>query len=100
MIVWGFLILLVIAVAVLIWLQFKNQSEQLQDLAKIQHLENKVIHLEDHLKRSLEIMQDLAKQVHLHQEGFEKASHKITQVELQNAELVNLLTKMIQPNDK
>lgn len=100
MIVWGFLILLMIAVGFLVWLQFKNQSEQLQDLAKIQHLEDKVIHLEDHLKRSLEIMQDLAKQVHVHQESFEKTNQKLMQIELQNAELVNLLTKIIQPNDK
>ena len=100
MLLWGFIILLAIAVAFLIWLQFKNQNEQLADLAKLQHVEDKVIHLEDHLKRSLEIMQDLAKRVHIQQETIEKSAQKMSQLEVQNAELVTLLTKVVQSNEK
>lgn len=97
-IVWGFILFLSAAVIFLIWLQFKNQNEQLVDLAKIQHLEDKVDHLEDHLKRSLELMQELAKKMHGQQENLDGALNKMHQIDAQNVELVNLLQKVTQSN--
>jgi hypothetical protein len=49
------------------------------------------------LKKTLEIMQDLAKKMHLQQEVLDQTTAKLQQVELQNAELVSLLTKVVDP---
>ena len=94
-ILWGFVLLLAAAVVFLIWFQFKNQNEQLADLAKLQHLEAKVDHLEDHLKRSLELMQELAKKMHGQQENLDGAMNKMHQIDTQNIELVTLLQKVV-----
>jgi Flp pilus assembly protein TadB len=50
MLIWGFLIVLLVAVAFLFWFQFKTSTVQSQDIYVAQ-LEEKVVHLELHLKR-------------------------------------------------
>lgn len=93
---WGFIFLLSLAVIFLIWLQFKNQDDNAEVQANL-HLEEKIVHLEANLKKTLEIMQDLAKKMHVQQEAMDHTSQKLQQVELQNAELVNLLAKVVVP---
>lgn len=93
-ILWAFIFLLTAAVIFLIWLQFKNQSEQLADLAKIQHLDAKVEHLEDHLKRSLELMQELANKMHGQQEQLNGSINKMHQIDAQNVELISLISQI------
>lgn len=95
---WGFLFLLSLAVIFLIWLQFKNQEDNAEVSANI-HLEEKIVHLEENLKKTLEIMQELAKKMHVQQETMDKTSQKLQQVELQNAELVGLLAKVVDPKN-
>lgn len=95
MMIWGFILLLTLAVIFLIWLQFNNT-----DNVRVENgvpLEDKVAHLEDNLKKTLEIMQDLAKKMHVQQEVLDQTTAKLQQVELQNAELVSLLTKVVDP---
>jgi len=60
-------------------------------------VEEKIVHLEENLKKTLEIMQDLAKKMHVQQEVLDQTTAKLHQVELQNAELVSLLTKVVDP---
>ena len=98
MLIWGFILLLAVAVIFLVWFQFKQQGESSnQDVEYQQHLEQKVAHLEENLKKTLEIMQDLAKKMHVQQEVLDQTTAKLQQVELQNAELVSLLTKVVDP---
>lgn len=96
MILWGFLFLLAIAVIFLVWLQFKNQSDQVNDLEKIQSLELKVSQLEDNLKKTLEIMQDLAKKMHVQQEALDQTAQKLHQIDGQHVEIIQLVSKVIQ----
>ena len=98
--IWGFILLLAIAVIFLIWAQFTNQSDALSEMQLNLQLEEKVIHLELNLKKTLEIMQDLAKKMHIQQEVLDKTSAKLSQVELQNAELVGLLAKAVNSSDR
>lgn len=98
--IWGFILLLAIAVIFLIWAQFTNQNEALSEMQLNLQLEEKVIHLELNLKKTLEIMQDLAKKMHIQQEVLDKTSAKLSQVELQNAELVGLLAKAVNSSDR
>lgn len=95
--IWGFILLLAIAVVFLIWFQFKNQSLASDPHTEQNQLQEKVHHLEENLKKTLEIMQDLAKKMHVQQEVIEQTTTKLQQVELQNAELVNILAKAVQP---
>ncbi|MBD8009712.1 MULTISPECIES: hypothetical protein [Acinetobacter] len=95
MMVWGFIILLTLAVIFLIWLQF-NQNDEPRTEQGVP-VEEKVAHLEENLKKTLEIMQDLAKKMHVQQEVLDQTTTKLQQVELQNAELVSLLTKVVDP---
>ncbi|WP_313482957.1 hypothetical protein [Acinetobacter variabilis] len=95
MLIWGFIILLTLAVIFLIWLQFNN-NESSQSVEGVP-VEEKVAHLEENLKKTLEIMQDLAKKMHVQQEVLDQTAAKLQKVELQNAELVNLLAKVIEP---
>ena len=44
-------------------------------------------------------MQDLAKKMHTQQEVLDQTTHKLQQVELQNAELVTLLAKVVIPKE-
>lgn len=90
MMMWGFIILLMLAVILLFWFQFKNVEVKNQDVEVLQ-LEEKVLHLELHLKKSLEIMQDLAKKMHVQQEVLDRTVANIAALEKQNAELVNVL---------
>lgn len=95
MLIWGFIILLTLAVIFLIWLQFNN-NESSQSVEGVP-VEEKVAHLEENLKKTLEIMQDLAKKMHVQQEVLDQTAAKLQKVELQNAELVNLLAKVVEP---
>jgi len=98
--IWGFILLLAIAVVFLIWVQIKNQTDVLSETELNQKLEEKVIHLEENLKKTLEIMQDLAKKMHLQQEMLDKTTVKLSQIELKNAELVGLLAKAVNSSDR
>ena len=95
--IWGFILLLAVAVVFLIWFQFKNQADKTDPSVEQNQLQEKVHHLEEKLKKSLEIMQDLAKKMHVQQEVIEQTTSKLQKVELQNAELVNILAKAVQP---
>lgn len=90
MLIWGFLIVLLVAVAFLFWFQLKTSTVQSQDIYVAQ-LEEKVVHLELHLKKSLEIMQDIAKKMHVQQEVLDRTVANIAALEKQNVELVNVL---------
>ena len=95
--IWGFILLLAVAVVFLIWFQFKNQADKADPSVEQNQLQEKVHHLEENLKKTLEIMQDLAKKMHMQQEVIEQTTSKLQKVELQNAELVNILAKAVQP---
>ena len=96
---WGVVFLLVAAVVFLIWLQFKNQQETVMDNTQLLHVQQQVTHLEENLKKTLEIMQDLAKKMHVQQEVLDQTTQKLNQVELQNVELVSLLTQVVKNKD-
>ena len=98
--IWSFILLLAIAVIFLIWAQFTNQNDVLSETKMNLQLEEKVIHLEENLKKTLEIMQDLAKKMHIQQQVLDKTTNKLSQVELQNAELVGLLAKTVNSSDR
>ena len=91
MLIWGFLIVLLVAVAFLFWFQFKTSTVVPNQDTHVLQLEEKVVHLELHLKKSLEIMQDLAKKMHVQQEVLDKTVANIAALEKQNVELVNVL---------
>ena len=95
--IWGFILLLAVAVVFLIWFQFKNQADKADPSVEQNQLQEKVHHLEENLKKTLEIMQDLAKKMHVQQEVLDQTTAKLQKVELQNAELVNLLAKVVEP---
>ena len=99
MLIWGFLIVLLVAVAFLFWFQFKTSTVQSQDIYVAQ-LEEKVVHLELHLKKSLEIMQDLAKKMNVQQEVLDKTVANIAALEKQNVELVNVLEIVVKGSNK
>ena len=84
---WGFILLLAVAVIFLIWLQFKNQHDHLNRQSDNHQLENKVISLEENLKK-----------MHVQQEALDKSAQRIHQLETQNVELVNLITQVLDPN--
>src|SRR3990167_1546108 len=95
--IWGFILLFAVAVVFLIWFQFKNQADKTDPSVEQNQLQEKVNHLEENLKKTLEIMQDLAKKMHVQQEVIEQTTSKLQKVELQNAELVSILAKAVQP---
>ena len=99
MLIWGFIGLLLIAVVFLFWFQFKTSNVQSQDIYVAQ-LEEKVVHLELHLKKSLEIMQDLAKKMHVQQEVLDRTVANIAALEKQNVELVNVLEIVVKGSNK
>ena len=98
--IWGFLLLLLGAVIFLFWFQFKNTEVQQPADIQIVQLEEKVVHLELHLKKSLEIMQDLAKKMHVQQEVLDRTVANIDALEKQNVELVNVLEMMVKGSNK
>ena len=79
---WGLTILLMVVVMVLVWLQVKNQRQDLSDLSENHQLKQQVAHLEDHLKKTLEIMQDLAKKMHVQQEALDPEHATLVRYEL------------------
>lgn len=97
---WGLTILLMVVVMVLVWLQVKNQRQDLSDLSENHQLKQQVAHLEDHLKKTLEIMQDLAKKMHVQQEALDHTNAKLQKLEKQQVGMVNILSKMVQPTQK
>lgn len=97
---WGLTILLMVVVMVLVWFQVKNQRQDLSDLSENHQLKQQVAHLEDHLKKTLEIMQDLAKKMHVQQEALDHSNAKLQKLEKQQIEMVNILSKMVQPTQK
>ena len=99
MLIWGFIAVLLAAVVFLFWLQFKNVEVPNQDVQVLQ-LEEKVVHLELHLKKSLEIMQDLAKKMHVQQEVLDRTVANIAALEKQNVEMVNVLEIIVKGRDK
>lgn len=99
MLIWGFIAVLLVAVAFLFWFQLKSVDVPNSD-SQVQQLEEKVIHLELHLKKSLEIMQDLAKKMHVQQEVLDRTVANITALEKQNVELVNVLEIMLKSGNK
>ena len=96
---WGFCLLVILALGFLFWLQIKSKSEVIMESELQLQLETKVGHLEENLKKTLEIMQDLAKKMHVQQEVLDQTTKKLNQVELQNAELVNLLAQTLKIKD-
>lgn len=98
MLIWGFIAVLLAAVVFLFWLQFKNVEVPNQDVQVLQ-LEEKVVHLELHLKKSLEIMQDLAKKMHVQQEVLDRTVANIAALEKQNVEMVNVLEIIVKGRD-
>ena len=85
------MLLLYAAVIFLVWqLGLLNKdSKEAAQVIKEQNL--RILTQEDHLKRTLEIMQDLAKKMHIQQEVLDRTTVKLSQIELQNAELVQIL---------
>ena len=96
MMVWGFIILLTLAVIFLIWLQF-NQNDEPRTEQGVP-VEEKVAHLEENLKRLWKLCRIWPK-MHVQQEVLDQTTTKLQQVELQNAELVSLLTKVVDPRN-
>ncbi|MCH7336998.1 hypothetical protein [Acinetobacter sp. NIPH 2699] len=94
MLIWGFIVLLLLAVIFLFWFQFKNNEAPNYD-AQVLQVEEKVLHLELHLKKSLEIMQDLAKKMHTQQEVLDKMIANVAALEKQNVELVKVLETLV-----
>ncbi|MQZ32013.1 hypothetical protein F4U02_13570 [Acinetobacter haemolyticus] len=99
MLMWGFIAILLLAIIFLFWFQFKTKSEPTYD-AQVLQVEEKVLHLELHLKKGLEIMQDMAKKMHVQQEVLDKTIANVAALEKQNAELVSVLEMMIKTGNK
>lgn len=99
MLMWGFIAILLLAVVFLFWFQFKTKSEATYD-AQVLQVEEKVLHLELHLKKGLEIMQGMAKKMHVQQEVLDKTIANVAALEKQNAELVSVLEMMIKTGNK
>lgn len=97
--IWILVVVLVIAVTVLFWILIKDQKQraiQQHHLADLADIESKVDGLSHNLHKTLEIMQDLAKKMHVQQELLDQSTAKIKQLELQNVELVKVMTQSIQ----
>ena len=52
--IWGFILLLAVAVVFLIWFQFKNQADKADPSVEQNQLQEKVHHLEENLKKMKE----------------------------------------------
>lgn len=94
MLIWLLIMILMIAVLILIVLQFRKQPQVLHTEQQ-QMLENQIMLLENNLKKTLEIMQDLAKGVQTDRELLNQTVQKSKLLELQNAELIALLSKYV-----
>ena len=93
MLIWLFIIILMIAVLILVVLQFRKEQNSFTEETQHHKLEEKVVMLESNLKKTLEIMQDLAKSVQVDRELLNQTVQKSKLLELQNAELIALITQ-------
>ena len=93
--IWTLVLVLLIAVVVMFLMLIKDQKKRHRDAQVIDALESKVDHLNHNLQKTLEIMQDLAKKMHVQQELLDQSAAKIKQLELQNADLVKVMTQSI-----
>ncbi|MEG0343725.1 hypothetical protein ACK2M2_13180 [Acinetobacter sp. TY1] len=90
------MLLLYLAIALLVWQLTKIKKDFIASQIEVSDLKNRVKAQEDHLKATLNIMQDLAKKMQVQQEAMDVNIARLTQVEIQNAELVGVLTRSIQ----
>jgi len=95
MLIWLFIIILMIAVLILVVLQFRKEQNSFTEETQHHKLEEKVVMLESNLKKTLEIMQDLAKSVQVDRELLNQTLQKLKLLELQNAELIALITQYV-----
>uniref|UniRef100_UPI00124D7EE7 hypothetical protein n=1 Tax=Acinetobacter ursingii TaxID=108980 RepID=UPI00124D7EE7 len=86
-----FIISLMIAVLILVVLQFRKEQNSFTEETQHHKLEEKVVMLESNLKKTVEIMQDLAKSVQVDRELLNQTVQKSKLLELQNAELIALI---------
>ena len=90
------MLLLYLATALLVWQLTKIKKDLLNAQQQLADEKDRQKAQEVHLKKTLEIMQDLAKKMQVQQEALDMTSARLAQVELQNAELVGVLTRSIQ----
>ena len=83
------MLLLYLAIALLVWQLTKIKKDFIASQIEVSELKNRV-------KATLNIMQDLAKKMQVQQEAMDVNIARLTQVEIQNAELVGVLTRSIQ----
>ena len=86
-----------LAMMLLIWQIGKLSKENKVLMQEIEITTQKTQSQEKNLKQTLEIMQELAKKMHVQQEVLDNTSNRLTQVEFQNAELIKILQRNIQP---
>ena len=86
-----------LAMMLLIWQIGKLSKENKVLAQEIEITTQKTQSQEQNLKQTLEIMQELAKKMHVQQEVLDNTSHRLTEVEFQNAELIKILQRNIQP---
>ena len=97
LVIWLLVIILMIIILVLSFSLFQNQKKlNSQAHISVEKVEQQVLDQEQNLQKTLLIMQDLAKQLHLQQEVLEKVQQKVNQLESQQADLVDVLSKSIQ----
>ncbi len=89
------MVVILTVVVLLLWRKL-GQQQQATDLESNPQIEQKVLHLESHLKQTLEILQGLVKKMHVQQDNLDKTMARTQQLELQNAELVSLLAKTVE----
>ena len=86
-----------LAMMLLIWQIGKLSKENKVLMQEIEITTQKTQSQEQNLKQTLGIMQELAKKMHVQQEVLDNTSHRLTEVEFQNAELIKILQRNIQP---
>ena len=86
-----------LAMMLLIWQIGKLSKENKVLAQEIEITTQKTQSQEQNLKQTLGIMQELAKKMHVQQEVLDNTSNRLTQVEFQNAELIKILQRNIQP---
>ena len=86
-----------LAMMLLIWQIGKLSKENKVLAQEIKITTQKTQSQEQNLKQTLGIMQELAKKMHVQQEVLDNTSHRLTEVEFQNAELIKILQRNIQP---
>ena len=86
-----------LAMMLLIWQIGKLSKENKVLVQEVEITTQKTQSQEQNLKQTLGIMQELAKKMHVQQEVLDNTSHRLTEVEFQNAELIKILQRNIQP---